>query len=206
MKSRRCWVGLVPAVLLTMSAMAAADLFEPHHGGGTTRTYFGRPGTGPYGGGEGYGHPGMGGCGAGNPYTCKLFGLRFCQTAETRQADYERRMAVAQARAQAIVARAQHHCPTCSNLASCGGCGCPPGPGCGNCWMFGMCNSPGNCSLGKGCGGGHGGHGGAGSPLPGMNREDAVRHLEGHQYYPPYHTLRSPRDFYMFDEKYGLGR
>jgi hypothetical protein len=204
MNSWRIGQRLVPAVLLTVSAIASADFFEPHHGGGTTRTYFGRPGTGPYG------NPGMGGGGHhmganANPYTCKLFGLRFCQTAETRQADYERRMARAEARAQTIIARAQHQCPTCSNLAPCGGCGCPPGPGCGNCWLFGMCNNPGNCTAGKGCGG-HFGPGGPGGALPGMNREDAVRYLEGNQYYPPYHTLRSPRDFYMFDEKYGLGR
>lgn len=41
---------------------------------------------------------------------------------------------------------------------------------------------------------------------PGMNREDAVRYIEGFQYYPPYHLLRSPRDFFMFDVKYGIGR
>lgn len=41
---------------------------------------------------------------------------------------------------------------------------------------------------------------------PAMNREDAVRYIEGFQYYPPYHTLRSPRDFYMWDVTHGLGR
>jgi hypothetical protein len=202
MKSWKKSAWLVPGVLLVMSATASADLFEPHHGGATTRTFFGRPGTGPYGQPEhGFGHFG----GGGNPYTCKVFGFRLCHTAETRQADYERRMARAEARAQTIIARAQQQCPPCSNLTGCGHCGSPPGPGCGNCWMFGMCKGSGNCSMQGGCG--HGGGGaGAGSPLPGMNREDAVRYLEGHQYYPPYHTLRSPRDFYMFDEKYGIGR
>lgn len=43
-----------------------------------------------------------------------------------------------------------------------------------------------------------------GYPL--MNREDAVRYIEGFQYYPPYQLIRSPRDFYMFDAKYGIGR
>lgn len=41
---------------------------------------------------------------------------------------------------------------------------------------------------------------------PGMNREDATRYLEGMQYYPPYQTIRSPRDFFMFDVKYGVGQ
>jgi hypothetical protein len=39
-----------------------------------------------------------------------------------------------------------------------------------------------------------------------MNREDAHRYIEGFQYYPPYHMLRSPRDFYMWDVTHGLGR
>lgn len=41
---------------------------------------------------------------------------------------------------------------------------------------------------------------------PAMNPEDAVRYIEGFQYYPPYHLMRSPRDFYMFDVKYGIGK
>lgn len=41
---------------------------------------------------------------------------------------------------------------------------------------------------------------------PAMNREDAHRYIEGFQYYPPHHLLRSPRDFYMWDTKYDLGR
>ena len=81
--------------------------------------------------------------------------------------------------------------------------------------------------CGNGVGGGHGGHGfgkhhgwggaptgvgaGAGGPpyysaYPGMNREDALRYIEGFQYYPPYHLLRSPREFFMWDVKYGLGK
>lgn len=44
------------------------------------------------------------------------------------------------------------------------------------------------------------------NPYPAMNREDAVRYIEGFQYYPPYHLMRSPRDFYMFDVKYGIGQ
>lgn len=42
--------------------------------------------------------------------------------------------------------------------------------------------------------------------FPGMNREDATRYLEGFQYQPPYQLLHSPRDFFMFDAKYGVGR
>ncbi|MGL4460601.1 MAG: hypothetical protein ACRC1K_00455 [Planctomycetia bacterium] len=61
---------------------------------------------------------------------------------------------------------------------------------------------------------GHGKFGGSAAPpvynpyqpYPQMNREDAVRYLEGTQYYPPYQTIRSPRDFYMFDVKYGIGQ
>ena len=41
---------------------------------------------------------------------------------------------------------------------------------------------------------------------PPMNREDALRYLQGFQYYPPYQVIRSPRDFYMFDQKYGIGQ
>jgi hypothetical protein len=44
------------------------------------------------------------------------------------------------------------------------------------------------------------------SAYPGMNREDALRYLEGFQYYPPYQINRSPRDFFMFDTKYNLGQ
>ena len=39
-----------------------------------------------------------------------------------------------------------------------------------------------------------------------MNREDALRYVEGFQYYPPQQLIRSPRDFYMFDVKYGQGQ
>ena len=205
---RSAWVA--PAVLLAMAVMARADGFGPQHGGKTTRTYFGTPGVGPYG------HPGGGG--GGNPFTCKIFGLRCCKTPETVQEDYQRRLAVAEARAQTIVARVQPK-HLCGNLASgCADCNCPS-QGCQNCWLFGKCNTcqggggaggcgPGGCGAGPGGGGygGHGGHGGGpAGALPGMNREDAVRYMEGFQYYPPYHTLRSPRDFFMFDTKYGQG-
>lgn len=47
---------------------------------------------------------------------------------------------------------------------------------------------------------------GAANSYPPMNREDATRYIEGMQYYPPYHLLRSPRDFFMFETKYGIGR
>ena len=41
---------------------------------------------------------------------------------------------------------------------------------------------------------------------PVMNREDAVRYVEGFQNYPPYQVIRSPRDFFMFNERFGHGR
>jgi hypothetical protein len=193
---RMAWVA--PAVLLTMAVVAHADGFNPQHGGKTTRTYFGTPGVGPYG------HPGMGG--GYNPYTCKIFGLRCCKTAQTVEDDYQRRMAAAQARAAVIVNRVQPK-HLCGNLASgCADCNCPP-QGCNDCWLFGKCNGGGCAGGGCGPGGcGHGGYGqGGAGMLPGMNREDAVRYLEGFQYYPPYQIVRSPRDFFMFDTKYGTG-
>lgn len=39
------------------------------------------------------------------------------------------------------------------------------------------------------------------APYPEMNREDAIRYIEGFQYYPPYQIIRSPRDFFMFDAR-----
>lgn len=175
---------------VAFATVGQADFFEPNHHGGTTRTYFGRPGTGPYGVPEQFQ----------NPYTCKVFGFRFCKTPETREADYQRRLAAAEARAQVIVNRVQTR-PMWGNLigGACGGqCQCAPVKD--DCFLFGHCKN-------KGCAGcGNYGPGGPGSPLPGMNREDAVRYLEGHQYYPPNHLLHSPRDFYMFDVKYGIGQ
>ena len=67
----------------------------------------------------------------------------------------------------------------------------------------------GGCSR---CGGNGGAAaGGIGYPpylaqYPAMNREDALRYVEGFQYYPPYQLMRSPRDFYMFDVRYNLGK
>jgi len=98
---------------------------------------------------------------------------------------------------------AKQHCPKCGK-GGFGEAGCP--------------------HCGHGVGGGHGGWGGHGwggapngvgagaggppyySAYPGMNREDALRYIEGFQYYPPYHLLRSPREFFMWDVKYGLGK
>ena len=42
-------------------------------------------------------------------------------------------------------------------------------------------------------------------PYPEMNREQATRYLEGFQYYPPNHIIRSPRDHFMFGTKYNIG-
>ncbi len=47
---------------------------------------------------------------------------------------------------------------------------------------------------------------GQGYGYPMMNPEEATRYLEGFQYYPPNHLLHSPRDFFMHDVKYGVGR
>ena len=33
-----------------------------------------------------------------------------------------------------------------------------------------------------------------------------MRYVEGFQYYPPNQLIRSPRDFFMMDVRYGLGR
>lgn len=88
-----------------------------------------------------------------------------------------------------------------------------------------VCNQVKACKACKGgsCNGfgcGHGAHPPAGagpynaagmagpgymSPYPGMNREDALRYIEGFQYYPPYQIIRSPRDHFMFDAKYNIG-
>lgn len=193
-----------PVLLVACSLVASADF--PC---GTTRTYFGGPGTGPYGVPE---RPQ-------NPWTGKFFGLRCCKTKDDCYMDYLKRVSIAEARYQARVNRA---CPDkCwwGNLSGnlCGGpCACSAdcASGCGD-----ACGA----GCGKGCGKGHfggkrgpGGHAGPGAyaggygagmnPLPPMNREDAVRYAEGFQYYPPYHLLRSPRDFFMFDVKYGIGR
>jgi len=95
----------------------------------------------------------------------------------------------------------KQHCPKCGK-GGFGAAGCP------------------HCGHGHGGLGGHGGKGGwAGAPVgggaggppyysayPGMNREDALRYIEGFQYYPPYQLIRSPREFFMWDVKYGLGK
>jgi hypothetical protein len=68
-------------------------------------------------------------------------------------------------------------------------------------------NLPGGAFGGAGAGGAFGGPAPPYySAYPGMNREDALRYLEGFQYYPPYHLNRSPRDFYMFDVRHNLGK
>ncbi|QDU59344.1 hypothetical protein Pan216_01720 [Planctomycetes bacterium Pan216] len=104
--------------------------------------------------------------------------------------------------------------PSCG-ASSCGMCdggyegcssceGCSAGSSCGS----GCCGSKGGL---LGCLKKHKQHKGAYappavSPYPGMNREDAVRFVEGFQYNPPYQLIRSPRDHFMFDVKYGIGQ
>lgn len=141
---------------------------------------------------------------------------------------YLKQISIAEARYQAMLNRAACHGCCKGNLAS-GPCNCAPGPnaGCG----MGCEADFGSGGCGKGCGkglfhgkcgggfrGGHGGgygaggayagggYGGGAPPVPPMNREDAVRYLEGFQYYPPHQLIRSPRDFFMFDVKYGIGQ
>lgn len=201
----------IAAVLLAASAAVAAAGYPCHQ----TRTYFGRPGVGPYGPPEGYaGHGGHG-----NPWTGTFFGLRCCKTPHDCYQDYIRRASVAEARYQAMMNRSCAK-PCWSNLSGglCAGpCACPPGPECaGGCGKSGGCGPAGcrggGCGLlGGCCAGKHGGGMSYGAPpgampLPDMNREDAVRYAEGMMYYPPYQLLRSPRDFFMFDVKYGIGQ
>jgi hypothetical protein len=100
---------------------------------------------------------------------------------------------------------AKQHCPKCGK-GGFGDAGCPH---CGHGWG----GRGGHGGLGHGGWGGApmGAGAGAGGPpyysaYPGMNREDALRYIEGFQYYPPYHLLRSPREFFMWDVKYGLGK
>jgi hypothetical protein len=103
---------------------------------------------------------------------------------------------------------AKNKCPKCGK----GGFGDHGCPGCGH--GVGGGHGLGGHGFGKhgGWGGAPLGNGaGAGGPpyysaYPGMNREDALRYIEGFQYYPPYHLLRSPREFFMWDVKYGLGK
>ncbi|HVJ81063.1 MAG TPA: hypothetical protein VNC50_08340, partial [Planctomycetia bacterium] len=88
-------------------------------------------------------------------------------------------------------------------------------PNCGNLGLgHGGCSKCGgsihnwNGFGGRGVGGY--GTGAQGAPYysayPGMNREDALRYVEGFQYYPPTQIVRSPRDFFMFDVRYGVGK
>jgi hypothetical protein len=115
-------------------------------------------------------------------------------------------------------------CPHCAKLH---------GQNCPHCGKsgFGAFGCP-HCGHGVGGGQGHGGNGhglfggngnghgpggdgaaGAGaftppyySAYPGMNREDALRYIEGFQYFPPYQLIRSPRDFFMWDVRYNFGK
>lgn len=229
-------------------------------GSHTSRTYFGRPGLGPYGEPQRYHHP----------WTAKVMGIRCCVTPEERYEKFLQQYQITMARHQVALNRlnwdayyahanggqgspnaylGQHNCGgkgTMGHKLGSGGCasgqcGHQGHGGCatGNCGGKALFRHPGggSCATGN-CGGGggeycdvcgkkhslltklfHRGNGGSNgekpnfpvvppgaAAYPGMNREDAVRYLEGFQYYPPYHLMRSPRDFYMWDTKYDLGR
>jgi hypothetical protein len=113
-------------------------------------------------------------------------------------------------------------CPRCGNgCNSCGTGGCSTcgkgglfaGHGKGGC-AGGNCGVGGHQSLNEKLFGGSRANRGMGefpvvppgAPYPAMNPEDAMRYVEGFQYYPPNQLIRSPRDFFMMDVRYGLGR
>lgn len=199
--------------LALAAGMVAAD------GQHTTRTYFGRPGVpyGPVNRTE-------------NPWTARVLGFRCCKTPEEEYQQFLRRYQIASAQYQVRLNRldweAYNKAQSPSPMAAgCAGGRCNANPnyrpggaagrnaGCDS----GACDSgscsTGGCSLcklfGKVCK--H--NAGPQYPVippqnayPAMNREDATRYLEGMQYYPPYQLIRSPRDFYMFNERFGSGR
>jgi hypothetical protein len=206
-------------------------------GSHTSRTYFGRPGLGPYGEPQRYFQP----------WTAKVMGFRCCNTPEENYQRFLQQYQVVQARHQVALNRLNWDAyqglqnaqvgsqDAYLGVHNCGGKGMTGGNG-----PLGFLHGHGKCGSGKcghkgcgvaGCDGGAGcshsgkhhlfgklfGRNNGAEPnypvvppevaaYPGMNREDAVRYIEGFQYYPPYHILRSPRDFYMWDTKYDLGR
>lgn len=213
------WTPVV-CLLAALPAMAGSH---------TSRTYFGRPGLGPYGEPQRYFQP----------WTAKVMGLRCCNTPEENYQRFLQEYQVAQARHQVAMNRlnwdayygqqnAQVGSPNAYlGVHNCGGKGLTGGNGLfgGHKHGHGGCGHAGCGSNGCGHCGKHkflhklfgNGNGNGAEPnyavvppevaaYPGMNREDAVRYIEGFQYYPPYHIMRSPRDFYMWDTKYDLGR
>ena len=213
-----------PMACLLMAVSAHADGGLYQHG--TSRTFFDRfpvPASTPHAWTPG-------------PCTFKIFGCRVCKTPEAKYQKFMREYQILQAQHANRVANLHwsHYynymnpAPRPDWRCDCGG-GCKK-PGCTK--TCGACG--GGCQEGcqvcdKCAAKGHGGHGVAGHGLfgnggngaggaggangqypvvgyPQMNREDAVRYVEGMQYYPPYQTIRSPRDFFMFNEKYGLGQ
>lgn len=214
------------AVCACLALQTAANAGGSH----TSRTYFGWPGQGPYQTAPKYRNPWTAKI-FGIPF-CVTDEDRY----ERFQKKYQIEQARHQVRLDRLNwdAYEEHMHPTsslagfvgrcdCRGGCSTGKCNdCDKGSKCGNCGKTGLLvgrshGCHGNCGgckggCGKGgCRGRDGGIGGDGiaapiSPYPAMNREDAARYLEGFQYYPPYQTLRSPRDFYMFDVRYGIGR
>lgn len=210
------------AVCACLALQTAANAGGSH----TSRTYFGWPGQGPYQTAPKYK----------NPWTAKILGIPFCVTDEDRYERFQKKYQIEQARHQVRLDRLnwdaydQHLQPASGRAGSVGRCDCRGAcntgkcndgkcKSCGGCGKSGLLVSKaqscqggdckGGCGHGKaGCRGCNGGDGIAAPvpPYPAMNREDATRYLEGFQYYPPYQTIRSPRDFYMWDVRYGIGR
>ena len=103
-------------------------------------------------------------------------------------------------------------CAECEKHANkCSKCGAEGGKGgCKKCGHGGLGGHGLFNKHGFGGAPGFGGAGAGGAPYysayPGMNREDALRYVEGFQYFPPHQLIRSPREFFMWDVKYGLGK
>ena len=174
----------------------------------TSRTYFGRP-PGPQGPKADYR----------NPWTGRIFGFRYCLTPEEKYQRFLKEYQITQVQHLKRLEQldweaydqhvAQHGCAP--------GCETCPAPSCERAPIQGvrglfsfLCPADKRSPCDEPC------CQGASKPCQfvpphlarqqAMSREDALRYLEGFQYYPPYHLLRSPRDFYMFDTKYGYGR
>jgi hypothetical protein len=212
------------AVCACLALQSAANAGGSH----TSRTYFGWPGQGPYQTAPKYRNPWTAKI-FGIPF-CVTDEDRY----ERFQKKYQIEQARHQVRLDRLNwdAYEEHMRPTNSLAGFVGKCDCRDGCQNGKCHDGGKCHKGGDCgksgllvSKSHGCHGGckggcgHGkrdgrggygvGEGGIAAPIPGypaMNREDATRYLEGFQYYPPYQLIRSPRDFFMWDVRYGIGR
>ena len=216
------WTASV-ACLMFASGLKAGD----HHHPGHNPTYFGRPGSGPSGPVYKYDHP--------STYSWFGHRHTKSAESEQAKIDREYRIAMGQhvaALNRLTERREQAYLWAHPNSAvvPLGYANANRGQGFGQAendhhlWHLfhgGLRGGDGHGGHGLGGHGLFGKHGWGGAPTgvgagaggppyysayPGMNREDALRYIEGFQYYPPYHLLRSPREFFMWDVKYGLGK